>query len=311
MGARNFQFLLDGLHEITGFRETAHEVTLEANPESFSESFARAALNAGCNRVSLGVQSFQPDVLAAFDRLHSAEEAKNAFAIARSVGFSRINLDFIYAFPGQDPRKWESDLAEAIKLDPEHLSCYELAYEPGTALTRLRDSGRWTEEGPEACKQLFLSTREKLAEAGYLHYEVSNYAKRGEKCLHNLASWRSLDYVGLGAGAASWRNGCRSKNLHDPKEYQRAIDGFSELEMRGPEEALFDHMLMGLRLPGEGVSRARAIRQTGIDPVEHWRELFQGYSEKGWLNITSTSVCVTTRGLLLLDTILGQMLPEV
>ena len=311
MGDDNLRFFLDSLNEITHFRNSAAEVSIEANPESFTDAFATAAIESGCNRLSLGVQSFQPNILQAYDRVHSADEAKRAFYSARKAGFSRINLDFIYAFPGQDPKQWEADLQEAARLDPEHLSCYELAYEPGTALTKLKQAGRWEPEDEDVCQALFESTENWLSGLGYTRYEISNYAKPREECLHNLASWRSLDYIGLGTGAASWRNGIRSKNILDPRVYQKRPFEQSESEARLPEEALFDLMLMGLRLPQQGVSRKRALRQTGLDPAEYWCELFNQFKSNGWLEIKADCIRTTPRGLLLLDTILGQMLPEV
>lgn len=304
--------LLSELDRITGFRESAHEVTIEANPESFDEARAHAAVDGGVNRVSLGVQSLRPEVLAAYDRVHSGEEALAALARAREL-FPRFNADLIFAFPGQDPVSWERDLRAVLATEPGHVSCYELSYEPGTALTRLRDVGRWQAEDPDLCEQLYLRTGSILNEHGYQRYETSNFAQPGERCLHNLAAWRNLDYLGIGAGAAGWRQGIRRKNLERPDAYQQAIedgrDPVGEQEQPVATTILFDHLMMGLRLVDEGVDRQRVRASCGIDPVEHFATPLEEMRDEGWVVWDDAHLRTTERGALLLDSVLTRLLP--
>ena len=261
--------LLDGLNNICDFRSSAIEVTMEANPESLDEVTAHAAKEGGVDRISIGFQSLQQDVLLAYDRVHSPEDSIRAFHAARNAGINRINIDLIFAYPGQDPALWYQDLSVVHGLKPEHLSCYELAYEPGTALTRLKDVGRWQAEDPDICLDLFINTRARNEAAGFSAYEVSAFAKPGEQSLHNLTYWRNLDYVGIGAGAAGWHQGVRRKNLERPEEYEAAVfsgnDPVGESENSSPEIILFDALMMGLRLPNEGVDLERLKRISGLD----------------------------------------------
>jgi len=318
LGAEHLSHLLDGLAEITGFRQSAQEVTMEANPESLTSEVASAILHGGVDRLSIGVQSLDNDVLAAYDRVHDAKEALAAYDRARAAGFRRINLDLIYAFPGQDPQQWVDTLHTVHQLGPEHLSCYELSYEPGTSLTRLRDLGRWQEEDPERCAALFDLTREQNAAAGYHSYEVSAFAQPGEECQHNLAYWRSLDYLGLGAGAASWRQGVRSMNLAKPEDYERAMgEGHRPLaqeEATPPTMRLFDHLMMGLRLEREGVSLERMKRQCGSAAVASILPRLQDFVARkqllSWQDEEGEHFRATAQGLRMLDSLLQELLPE-
>lgn len=304
--------LLEELHRITGFRDSAHEVTIEANPESFDDARAQAAAAEGVNRVSLGVQSLRPEVLEAYDRVHSGDQALEALARAREF-FPRFNADLIFAFPGQDPASWERDLRAVLATEPGHVSCYELSYEPGTALTRLRDVGRWQAEDPDLCEQLYLRTGEILSEYGYRRYETSNFARPGERCLHNLAAWRNLSYLGIGAGAAGWHAGVRRKNLDRPDAYQSAMeagqDPVGEQEKPSVHTILFDHLMMGLRLVEEGVNRARVQAACGLDPVDHFADALAAMRDEGWVTWDDQRLVTTERGALLLDSVLTRLLP--
>ncbi|MGB0951921.1 MAG: radical SAM family heme chaperone HemW [Planctomycetota bacterium] len=319
LGAERIARLLQGMQEHTGFRDSAAEVTMEANPESLDLEVAQAAAEGGVNRFSIGFQSLRPDVLEAYDRVHSPEDSLRAFEAARAAGVGRINVDLIYAFPGQDPESWFADLKTVQDLKPEHLSCYELSYEPGTALTRLRDVGRWEQEDPDLCLELFEETRRRNEAAGYFGYEVSAFAKEGEASRHNLAYWRSLDYVGIGAGAAGWKDGVRRRNQELPDVYEQMVfageDPVDQHERSTQETILFDGLMMGLRLQHEGVSLPRLRRISGIDLMDRHGEDVRRTCEEGLLELVEEDgeaviLRTTPRGFLLLDDILQRFLPE-
>jgi len=309
--------LLRGLEDRCGFRESACEVTLEANPESFDPATAQAAREGGVTRVSIGVQSLQADVLAAFDRAHDAGTALAALRTAREAGFPHLNADLIFGFPGQDPALWESDLEEVLAAGPDHVSCYELSFEPGTPLTRRHRAGRFPAEDDQRLKELFERTGELCAARGFARYEVSNFARPGAGCRHNAAIWRSFDLVGIGAGAAGCRNGLRRKNLARPGEYEAAVlageDPRAEEEHPDPRTLLFEVFLMGLRLVREGVRLARARRISGLDPETVLAGPLAELRAEGLLEEIGTgearALRVTPRGLLFLDSVLTRLLP--
>jgi oxygen-independent coproporphyrinogen-3 oxidase len=307
--------LLDELNSITAFRRTSLETTMEANPESFTSAHASAIRLAGITRVSIGVQSLQKDVLSAYGRVHNPSQAREALQLAVDT-FPRVNADLIYAFPGQSPGTWKEDLADVIGLGPQHLSCYELSYEPGTAMTSMRSAGKWRAEDPDLCEHLFKSTGEQCERGGLLRYEVSNFCQANHECLHNLAAWRSLNFVGIGAGACGSQGGVRRTNLPRPDEYQASVLAGKDpaLEQIGPDATslVFEHLLMGLRLVNEGVSRARVQRLSGVDPWSLYGPQFIELAEEGLLDAdeNSDAICATQRGLLLLDTILLKLLPS-
>lgn len=306
--------LLAGLDAVTGFRASVREATIEANPESLGAETAAAARAGGIDRISIGVQSLRPEVLRAYDRAHDPAQALGAYEIARAAGFARVNLDLIYAFPGQDPGAWEEDLTRVLALLPDHLSCYELSFEPGTALTRLRDAGRFPPaEDSDLRRMLFDRTRDLCADAGLERYEVSNFARPGERCLHNLAAWRSLDYLGLGAGASSWRSGERRRNRERPEDYEAALaagrDPVEERARPDPRTAAFECLMMGLRLEQEGVSLARVARIAGADPRALWPAELAALQRDALLEMDGGRLRATPRGFVLLDGVLERLLP--
>lgn len=310
-------FLLE-LSCITNFRSSAQEVTVEANPESFDENMARALLDAGVNRLSIGFQSLHDEVLKAYDRVHDAATSFKAFEIARNAGFDNINIDLIYSFPGQNPEQWGADLEKIHRLAPEHLSCYELSYEPGTALTKLRDVGGHQENNDEFNTLMFELTRRINSGAGYQAYEVSAFALDGRQCEHNLIYWNSSSYVGIGAGAASWVTPYRTMNLKDPDKYIAAIvnneNHFVENNCCDNTTILFDCLMMGLRLEQCGVSVEQIENLSKLNPLEHYKKQIGFFVDSGLLEIyrgdSQTYLRATASGILQLDTILGELLPD-
>lgn len=178
------------------------EFTVEANPATVDEGKARLLVESGVTRVSMGAQSFLPAELTALERLHSPEDVAPSAEVLRRAGIGQINIDLIFGIPGQTIDSWLFSLRRAIELAPDHIACYGLTYEPGTRLTAQRDAGRVMpcEEEPEA--EMFERTIDVLAAAGYEQYEISNFARPGCECRHNLIYWRNLPYVGIGPSAA-------------------------------------------------------------------------------------------------------------
>ncbi|MEO8457429.1 MAG: radical SAM family heme chaperone HemW, partial [Chloroflexota bacterium] len=179
------------------------EITLEANPGTISLEFLRGLIELGVNRLSFGVQSFDDDELVALDRIHTSDEVRQGYAWAREAGFKRVNLDLIYGLTGQTLERWQSNVEQALALAPEHLSLYALTVEEGTKLAYDIDHGRAPEPDADLQADMWDWSRERLAAAGYEHYEISNWARPSEECRHNVVYWRNGNWLGLGPGAHS------------------------------------------------------------------------------------------------------------
>ncbi|MFQ5425461.1 MAG: radical SAM family heme chaperone HemW [Gaiellales bacterium] len=205
---------------------SAAETTIEANPETVTETLAALLLEGGVTRVSLGVQSFEPELLRVLERRAGPAEAVRAVDILRRAGFANVSLDLIYGIPGQTPDTLRADLERALALDPEHLSCYELEAKPGTRFTRAYGSSLARQA--EAMELYFEDVVTTLEGAGYRWYETSNFCRkhadgRDLRAQHNLSCWRGGDYVGVGIGAVSTRDRVRTRNTASVRRYVTAL----------------------------------------------------------------------------------------
>jgi oxygen-independent coproporphyrinogen-3 oxidase len=211
------EYLLGGMRERLDLSALT-EWTLEMNPATVSLEKARALRGLGVNRVSMGVQSWEPQLLAVLGRVHSAAQARTSYEILRDAGFDNVNLDLIFGIPTQTRAQWERSLAETIALQPEHISAYNLTYEEDTEFFRRFERGELRQD-IDADAALFELTAETLAGAGYEPYEISNFARPGRECLHNLAYWAGADYLGLGPSAFSTVGERRWANVRDTGTY--------------------------------------------------------------------------------------------
>lgn len=232
------------------------EVTAEANPDTVDERYLAALAAAGVTRVSLGAQSFDPVVLRALERVHSPESVRRAYSAARRAGLRSLNLDLIYGAEGETLASWRRTLREAIEMGPEHISCYALTIEPATPLGRKVAAGLAPPPDPDLQTEMYEHACEALALAGYLHYEVSNWARPGCASVHNIGYWEGRPYLGLGAGAHSYRDGERWWNLRPPRQYIDAVVS-KRLPIGGRErldhgQKRLERLLLGLRA-AEGV----------------------------------------------------------
>jgi oxygen-independent coproporphyrinogen-3 oxidase len=227
------------------------EVTAEANPDTVDERSLAELRHAGVNRVSLGLQSFDPSVLESLERIHTPESAVAAYRAARSTGFDSINLDLIYGANGETLDSWAQTLDRTLALEPDHLSCYALTIEPATTLGRKVAAGLTPPPDPDLQAEMYDLACESLAAAGYLHYEVSNWSRPSQECVHNLGYWEERPYLGLGAGAHSYRDGRRWWNLRPPQQYLAEVEAgrlpVGSEERLSDDEADLERLLLGLR----------------------------------------------------------------
>jgi oxygen-independent coproporphyrinogen-3 oxidase len=302
------------------------EITLEANPTSVEAGRFAALRAAGVNRVSLGIQALDDDALRFLGRQHSAAEALSALEIARAQ-FARWSFDLIAARPGQSAVAWRAELGRALREAPEHISVYQLTIEAGTAFHGAWRRGELVLPGEDESAAIFETTREALAEAGLPAYEISNHARPGAECRHNLTYWRYGDYVGVGPGAhgrltlagddGGPDDGARAEKVatrqhRAPEAWLEAVerDGHATRARApvAPEARLAELVMMGLRL-AEGVSRAAFRRETGREPEQaldaaRLRPLIEG----GFLELNGVGLRATAEGLARLDAVLARLL---
>ena len=234
------------------------EWSCEANPGTLSPAKARMLRQAGVNRLSVGAQSLRDASLNLLGRIHSADEVRACVALARDAGFSNLGLDLIYGLPGIPEDSFLSDVDAALELAPDHLSCYCLEIEDGTPFARRAGQGLLPVSG-DSQRRLFDSLRARLADRGWLHYEISNFARPGRKCLHNLLYWTGGEYVGVGPSAHSHWNGVRYANDARLPSWSVAFR-----ERLGPEAKARETLVMGLRRIA-GWNRAEFFDATGFD----------------------------------------------
>jgi len=260
--------LLDGLEALTGWRQSAREVTAECNPESLDVDKAACFLDLGVPRLSIGFQSLHDEVLQLFGRVHSAADSFRAFEAARRAGIRHLNVDLIYAVPDQTPDAWSADLARVLDLGPDHLSAYNLTFEEDTRFKRWLDRGRLRAAEEEVELEMFHATRQLAGASGLEAYEISNHARPGEACVHNVNYWENGEYVGIGPGAVSKVGHVRSGNPRGISPYLRRVASHGHAtEWREEPDArarLAETWWLGLRLR-DGVEPAAAAARAGAD----------------------------------------------
>jgi oxygen-independent coproporphyrinogen-3 oxidase len=320
--------LMSGLREIFAFTPDA-EVTLEANPGSLDEASLREGylhglLDAGINRLSIGVQSLHDDELRALDRLHSADDARAAYGAARAAGFTNVNLDFIYGLPEQPIERWQQTLEQALEMRPEHLSLYALTVEEGTPLANAVARGRTPAPDPDNQADHYEWTQQRLARAGYEQYEISNWSLPGYRCRHNITYWECREYLGLGAGAHSYLNGVRFSTAKLPQAYVSLVEeSWSNSRSGGdtpmrqvvsgetitPQLAMSDTLILGMRLL-EGVSVERFVERFGKDPLDAFGARLQESIDLGLLERADGNLRLTERGRFLSNEVFTKLLPD-
>jgi oxygen-independent coproporphyrinogen-3 oxidase len=302
--------ILARVHEVFAVVPGA-EITLEANPGRVDAENLRGYRALGVNRLSLGVQSFHEKELRFLGRIHGAGEGVEAIEEAREAGFENLSLDLIYGLPGQTREEWEATLHAALKFSPEHISAYSLIVEEGTPLARMVAAGVVRPSPLETEAALFEATMDVLAEAGYEHYEVSNYAKRGFRCRHNLAYWSHANYLGFGPSAHSfwhdplWQEARRWWNIANVRTYgERLREGklpVASGERLEPSALINERIFLGLRSDGVRIKAVEEDFRFAFQARQ--RELVRALREEGLAVLEEGTLRLTSRGYLLCDEI--------
>ena len=280
------------------------EIAIEANPAGVDTPALRALRSGGITRVSFGAQSFDDAELDAAGTPHRAGDIAKAVRAARDAGIATVNLDLMYGLPGQSPARWLANLDAAIALEPDHLSFYGLTIEEGTQFYRDREDGQLTLPDEDAMADLYQMGRARLRTAGYLQYEVSNFARPGHVCRHNLGYWTDREWLGLGPSAHSYLDGDRFSNVASLSEYHRFVEGglapIAEREKGTPELRVREAVAFGLRTV-EGVRLAALRRRYQLDPVARLKEPIERLTHEGWLFLDDQVLRSSEAGLALAD----------
>ena len=302
--------LLAGLRGFSAC-ETELEFTVEANPATISDEVAGVLAAAGVNRVSLGAQSFAPAELRMLERLHRPEQVGQTVEECRRRGIQQISLDLMFGIPGQTLGSWLRSLCAALAVQPDHLSCYALTYEPGTPLRARLDDGRVQRVDEDLEAEMYEAALDVLPAAGLAHYEVSNFARPGAACRHNLRYWHNEPHLGLGPAAAGFVDEVRYKNVADTAAYVQAIQAgrspWSEQERLPPERRARETAMLELRLTA-GIDRQRFKQRYAEDPALLFAAAIERHGADRLLTSDETSIRLTRAGFLLADRVIADFL---
>ncbi len=287
------------------------EISLESNPESAEAAKLRELRAAGVNRLTLGWQSLRDANLRLLTRTHSAVENLRAYEAARAAGLQNVAVDLMFGVPGQTLADWRGELSEVAAAGPEHVSAYELTFEEGTRLAARRTAGRFTPPGEDARADLFEATDDALAAAGIERYEISNFARPGFECKHNLAGWRGGDLAGFGPSAASHVRESRWTNVADLDEYVRRVRGREETaqdpEIAGEATWAAEDLYLGLRTM-EGIDSTARLEWVGAGVRSRLEGVLASAVANGLLEREGGRLRLTRRGLLFADTVFEGLL---
>lgn len=310
--------LLTGLHALFQIAPDA-EFTSEANPGTLTAQWLTAALQGGVNRLSMGMQALQPELLRTLGRIHDFSQVQQSIGLARSMGFSNLSLDLMFGLPGQTRQHWQETLEAALSLNPQHLSCYGLIPEEGTPLKADLDAGRLTLPDEETERIMYDDALSILSAHGFQQYEISNFALPGYACQHNLGYWRQVPYLGLGASASSMLTDSPSaaytRETNPPKlaDYLRMVQNahWSDREVIpvSAREARFETMMLGLRTT-KGVSAEGFQQMHGTSLAEQYGTRLESLRQRGLVSFTDGCWRLTRHGMDVQNAILVELMDD-
>ena len=291
LSVNQLQRILDSLDRRFGIASDA-EISIEMDPGTFDLRKLHGYIKRGINRVSLGVQAFQDELLAVCGRSHNSKDIFTAVDLLHQVGVSDFSIDLISGLPHQTLDQWKASLETAVMISPSHISSYDLIVEPGTPFNRYYQPGETPLPDDRSAADMYRLAVEILTGSGYQHYEVSNYAKAGYQCRHNRVYWENLPYYGFGMGATSYANGKRFTRPRKTREYYQWVEQLIAAggELDPPEtpndERLLETLMLGLRL-ADGLNFSTLSDRFGEDiPQQIWQSL-QRYQSQAWVEILS------------------------
>lgn len=285
------------------------EITFEANPDDMTDELADFLAQTPVNRVSMGVQSFDDSILNLLSRRHSAEQARRAVATCRKAGIGNVSIDLIYGLPGQTIEGFGSDLAEAFRLEVDHLSAYALSYETGTKLWRMRRENEVSEAPEELSLEMYRLLLRRVAENGFEHYEISNFCKPGMFSRHNSAYWKGEPYLGVGAAAHSFDGHSRRWNVADIDQYIIGVmeqAKFYEVEELSLVDRYNEYLQTGLRTR-EGVSLTAIRERFGQELYDYCRKMIGPNLKMDRLKMETDRLFLSSEGLFVSDDVISDL----
>jgi len=300
--------LLTGLRR---FIKKNPEFTVEVNPESADKEKLKLFLDAGVNRISIGIQSFDDKKLDFLGRIHNAKQAVEAIEFSKEAGFNNISVDMMFGASGEGLKSWEAELEKAAGFDIQHISCYSLSYEKDTPLFMMREKKMLAPVDDEVIAGMYRHTMSYLSGKGFNHYEVSSFSKPGFECAHNLNYWDNDSYVGLGPSAVSYTGGVRSENVKDTKEYISRFEKLAPLvisrEELPPVQMAKETASVKIRTK-EGIDYDWFKDKTGFDFLELERSALEGLAGQDLIEYNKKNIRLTDKGFLFSDTVSSALL---
>ena len=309
LGKKDFEKIFDAINRIFDTSQ-CQEITLEANPDDMTPEYAASLQKLPFNRISMGVQSFQEKDLRFLNRRHNREQAIRAVALCKEHGISNINIDLIYGLPGQTLDEWSLNLEEAIQLDVPHISAYHLIYEERTALYKLLKEGGITPVDEELSVSLFSTLINRLTKAGYLHYEISNFARPGYISQHNSSYWLGKKYIGIGAAAHSYNGSNRLWSVSSLPLYLKGIATETpnvEIEELDENTQYNDFIITRLRTMW-GIQLQKIKELFGEEKWNYLKQQAEPYLQQDLLNLQNETLKLSKKGIFISDGIMSDLL---
>ncbi|EGT2190935.1 radical SAM family heme chaperone HemW [Clostridium perfringens] len=287
------------------------EYSMECNPGNLTEEKLEVMKKYGVNRISMGLQAKQDNLLKGLGRIHNYKTFKENFLLAKKVGFNNINVDLMFGLPNQRLNEWEETLREIISLEPAHISAYSLIIEEGTAFYNLYENDKLKLPTEEEERKMYHLAKKILEENGFNQYEISNYAKEGKECRHNLAYWNMDNWIGVGSAAASYINGKRIKNINSVEEYINSInekgEAVEEIINNSKNDNMEEFMFMGLRKIN-GIDENEFKKRFSMNINDVYGEILNKYIGEGLLIRESGRIFLSEKGIEISNIIMADFL---
>ncbi|MCD8182608.1 MAG: radical SAM family heme chaperone HemW [Bacteroides sp.] len=309
LAEEDFKAIFETIQEVYGM-EHCKEITLEANPDDLTEEYVTMLRRLPFNRLSMGIQTFDDATLKLLNRRHNATQAIEAVHRCRRAGFNNISIDLIYGLPGETDKRWKRDLQQAVSLNVEHISAYHLTYEEGTRIYELLQAHRICEVDEESSVRFFSTLIDTLGNAGYEHYEISNFCRPGMYSRHNTSYWKGIPYLGCGPSAHSFDTETREWNISSLEKYISSVEtGVCSVEREELDSPTrYNEYVMTSLRTARGISIEELKQKFGTDLQQYCLKMSAPYLEAGLLQKKDNHLSLTREGVFISDSIISNLM---